>query len=119
MSTEYDFEKLKVYQEATALVQRIYEVSMHFPSNEQFGITSQLRRAALSTALNIAEGKGRFHTKVFIQFLYQARGSAYEQIALIKLSYKLKYLENQVQEDLLQAVDQILIKINNLIKAMK
>ncbi len=67
---EYQFEKLSVYQGAMELTESIYRETKDFPKEEMFGITSQIRRAAMSIALNIAEGKGRYHTKVFVQFLY-------------------------------------------------
>jgi len=74
-----------VYQESLELVEIVYKVTRDFPKEEVFGIVSQLRRAAVSVSLNIAEGKGRFHTKVFVQFLYQARGSLYETMTLNKI----------------------------------
>ena len=119
MVTEYDFEKLRVYQESLDLAEKIYEVTSTFPVSEQFGLTSQLRRAALSIPLNIAEGKGRYHTKVFVQFLYQARGSLYEVIALLKFGHRIKYLTKQAFEDLMHSVDQISSKLSNLIKTFK
>ena len=115
----YTFEKLQVYQESMELVEKIYQITKDFPSFEQFGITSQLRRAALSISLNIAEGKGRYHTKIFLQFLYQARGSLYETIALIKLSHRLKYLDKPSEQELLSLSDTISTKLSNLINSMK
>ncbi|NLE64299.1 MAG: four helix bundle protein, partial [Elusimicrobia bacterium] len=67
---EYDFEKLHVYQKSLILVERVYAATKDFPKEEQFGVTSQIRRASLSIPLNIAEGKGRYHKKVLVQFLY-------------------------------------------------
>lgn len=116
---EYEFEKLKVYQEAMDLTERIYKITRDFPKEEQFGVIAQLRRAALSIALNIAEGKGRYHTKIFIQFLYQARGSLYETITLLKMSFRLKYLTEIVEQELLEIANHVAIKLNNLINSMK
>ena len=56
---KYDFENLQVYQEGMDLVEKVYWATKNFPSEEQFGIISQMRRAAVSVPLNIAEGKGR------------------------------------------------------------
>ncbi len=117
--TEYNFEKLEVYQKAMDLAEAIYKLTDKFPSNEQFGIISQLRRAALSIPLNISEGKGRYHTKIFLQFLYQARGSLYEVITLLKLSLRLHYLTQDKAQGLLQMSDKISLQLSNLINSMK
>lgn len=102
------------------LVQQVYCATQQFPKDEQFGITSQIRRAAVSVPLNIAEGKGRFHTKSFIQFLYQARGSLFEVITLIKLSEKLKYFKEKKEvENILVICDSLTKKINALVSSMK
>ena len=119
MENEYNFEKLQVYQEGMNLVEEIYRITRNFPKEEQYGMIAQIRRAALSVPLNIAEGKGRFHTKIFIQFLYQARGSLYEVMALIKLSLRLAYLKEQETKELLTRCRAISIKISNLINSMK
>ena len=113
----YDFEKLTVYQESLSLVELVYQATRDFPKEEMFGLISQVRRAAMSVSLNIAEGKGRFYTKVFVQFLYQARGSLYETMTLIKLSNRLEYLKES--RSLLDKCDVIAIQLNNLIKTMK
>ena len=69
---------LEVWKEARILSKEIYLISSSFPSEERFGLTSQIRRAAISVPSNIAEGCGRNHTKDSIQFFYIARGSIYE-----------------------------------------
>src|SRR3989338_5386151 len=101
MEIEYEFEKLKVYQEGMDLTEQIYKTTRDFPKEEQFGIIAQIRRAALSVPLNIAEGKGRFYTKIFLQFLYQARGSLYEVMVLLKMSRRLEYLDKGTANSLL------------------
>ena len=119
MSTEYNFEKLRVYQEALDFAETIYQNTQGFPDRENFGITSQIRRAAVSISSNLAEGSGRHHTKVFLEFLYQSRGSLYEVMTLIKLSQRLKYLDSQTKEELLRLSDQIAIKLSNLINSLR
>lgn len=69
------FENLQVWQKGITLVKQVYKVTRNFPKDEQFGLISQIRRAAVSIPVNIAEGKGRYHKKEYIQFLYTARGS--------------------------------------------
>ena len=116
---EYHFEKLKIWQLGMELGERVYRLTRDFPREEQFGIISQIRRATLSVPLNIAEGKGRYHTKAFIQFLYQARGSLYEVITLAKISQKLKYLNEHETEELLGLCGNISGGLNGLISSMK
>ncbi len=116
---EYHFEKLKIWQMGMELVERIYKLTKDFPKDEQFGIISQIRRAAVSVPLNIAEGKGRYHTKSFIQFLYQARGSLYEVITLIKVSHKLAYIEDKESKELQELCGNIVGGLNGLVSSMK
>jgi len=75
------FQDLKVWQKAMELVYRIYEATQVFPKHELYGLTNQVRRAAVSIASNIAEGKGRSTGKDLGLFLHHARGSLF-------LSYK-------------------------------
>jgi four helix bundle protein len=72
------YRELIVWQEATAMVTEIYGATQGFPREEMFGLTSQLRRSAVSVASNIAEGQGRLSRGEFRQFLRQARGSLIE-----------------------------------------
>ena len=67
-------EKLKVWQGAIELVVKIYKITGSFPHDERFGLTSQIRRAAVSIAANIAEGAGRDSPKEFTYFLSNAQG---------------------------------------------
>lgn len=66
---------LEVWKLAMALVEKVYQLTNSFPKVEQFGLTSQIRRSAVSVPSNIAEGAGRQNTKEFIQFLYISLGS--------------------------------------------
>ena len=66
--------QLTVWQDSIALVKRVYELTGGFPREELFGLTSQMRRAAVSVASNIAEGSAREGDKEFLRFLYIARG---------------------------------------------
>jgi four helix bundle protein len=67
-----------VWQEAMSLAENCYRLTKGFPREELFGLTSQIRRSAVSVAANIAEGHGREHTKSFIQYLRIAQGSVKE-----------------------------------------
>lgn len=68
-------QELHVWQHAMDLVEQIYTLTKHFPSEERYGLTSQMRRCAISIPSNIAEGAARGSTKDFIRFLFIARGS--------------------------------------------
>ena len=115
----YEFEKLKVWQSAMGLAKKIYLITRNFPDDEKYGMVSQIRRAAVSVSLNIAEGRGRYYDKVFVQFLYQSRGSLYEVITLIKLSCELGYLSDKEAKELLVDCDNISGMLSGLIKAIK
>ncbi|WP_051590780.1 four helix bundle protein [Flavobacterium daejeonense] len=73
-----DYNKLEVWIEARKLVNLLYESSKLFPKEEMFGLTNQMRRAAISIPSNIAEGCGRQISKDTLQFLHISRGSLYE-----------------------------------------
>lgn len=72
------YRDLRVWQDAMELTQMIYEVTSSFPKDEVFGLTNQLRRAAVSIPSNIAEGHARESTKEYLQFISVARGSLAE-----------------------------------------
>ena len=86
-----DFRKLVAWQKADDLVVMVYQVTEGFPSHEQFGLTSQMRRAVVSVAANIAEGCGRHTLKDFRRFLYLSRGSLNEVEYFIHLAARLDY----------------------------
>lgn len=83
---------LEIWKRSVALVTFIYEVTQSFPREEIYGLTSQVRRSAVSIPSNISEGAGRKHSKEFIQFLYVALGSIAELETQIIISENLKYL---------------------------
>ena len=116
---EFHFERLTVWQAAMELVAQIYEATRRFPPQERFGLIDQLHRAAVSVVANIAEGKGRYHTKEFLQLLYIARGSLYEAISLIKIAASLKYLDCKIESSLLSACQQTLSQLSGLINSLK
>lgn len=87
-----DFKELEVWRRAIELVASIYELSGGFPESEKFGLTNQLRRAAVSIPSNIAEGSARHHAKDFIHFLRIADGSAAEVETQLIIASKLKYI---------------------------
>ena len=94
------YRDLKVWQKAMDQAVFVYEVSRSFPSDERFGLTAQLRRAAVSVAANIAEGHGRTHKGEYANHLSIARGSLNEVQTLSLIAYRLSYLNDHQNEDL-------------------
>jgi four helix bundle protein len=88
----FDFEKLDVYQEALSFADSVYELSAQFPRDELYGLTGQLRRAAMSIAANIAEGSGR-SKKEFVHYLKIARTSVYECVPLLTVAHRQGYFD--------------------------
>ncbi|MCX2679752.1 four helix bundle protein [Galbibacter sp. EGI 63066] len=90
---------LKVWQESMDLVEKTYKLTATFPSYEQYGLTVQMRRCAISIPSNIAEGSGRKGSKELVRFLYIAMGSLSELETQIEISYRLKYTEDVTELD--------------------
>lgn len=114
----FGFEQLQVYHRAVAYVAQVYKVSEQFPSVERFGLTSQLRRAAASVALNIAEGKGRGTDRDFARFLYQARGSLLESVSALDLALALGFLEASKIVPLKSEASDLQTKLNALLRTL-
>jgi len=88
------YEDLKVWRRAMDLVLQVYRCTRSFPREEIYGLTSQMRRSAVSIPNNIAEGKGRFSRKELLQFLFHARGSLLELRTQIKIARELGFLRD-------------------------
>lgn len=86
------YEDLKVWQKAMELVYSVYELTQRFPKDEQYGLTSQIRRAAVSVPSNVAEGKGRRTNKDTVVFLCHARGSLFEVNTQLLIAKHLGYI---------------------------
>jgi four helix bundle protein len=89
-----DYKNIKGFQLADELVIHVYRLTKGFPSDEQYGLISQIRRAAVSVPANIVEGASRQHKKEHLNFLYNARGSLAEIEYFLHLSNKLGYFHN-------------------------
>jgi len=115
----YRFEKLIAWQKAMNFCLKIYAVTKSFPKEELYGITSQIRRATTSIALNIAEGSACPSKKEFIRFLYISLRSQYEVVTLIKLCHRLKLLEDRQNDELLDAAGEVGRLVQGLINSLK
>lgn len=101
-----------------AFVLEVYRRTQAFPKIETYGLTSQLRRAAVSVPSNIAEGQARRTTGEFKQFLGNARGSLVEVETQILIAHDLGYLEHDQTETLLEAAAEIGRMLNGLLSAL-
>ena len=86
------YKELNVWQKAYQLCIAIYKITKDFPKEEIYGLTSQMRRTAVSIPANIAEGYGRRSTQDYLRFLHIAMSSNYELQTLLEIAYNLKYL---------------------------
>jgi len=93
------FEDLDVWQIGKVLTLKIYELTLHFPKEEVYGMTSQVRRAALSVPANIAEGFGRYHFMDKAKFYLNARGSLYELKSHLLIAQELRFIKNGFEDD--------------------
>lgn len=103
----HKFKELKVWQKGRVLVKEIYQVTHNYPKDELFGITSQMRRAAVSIPTNIAEGCGRNSDKELSRFLDIANGSAFELETMVILSLDLEFLSQEDFEKFDEKLDEI------------
>ena len=114
-----DYTELIAWQRAMDFVEAVYQVSRTFPKDELFGLTSQVRRAAVSMPSNIAEGQSRRSTKEFLQFLSVARGSLSEVETQLVISKRLNYLSSDQLSDLQHKSSELGRLINGLSNAIQ
>ena len=110
---------LIVWQKSMALVKRVYEVTRAFPHEEMFGLTSQMRRAAVSIPSNIAEGYGRIYDKERINFLSIAPGSASELETQLMISEDLGFTVNSDIAELSSLNNEVIRMLTSLIKGIR
>ena len=109
------YEDLKVWRRAMDLVLRVYEYTRTFPREETYGLTSQMRRCAVSVPSNIAEGKGRYSRKELVQFLFRARGSLLELRTQITIARELRLLPEVQGQELAELAGEVGRLLNGLI----
>ena len=112
------YQDLLVWKKGIFLVKEIYSLTKYFPSDEKFGLTSQMRRAAVSIPSNIAEGQARRTTPDFIRFISMAEGSLAELHTQITISVELEFCGKNKVTDLLAAVDELRRMINALCRTL-
>jgi four helix bundle protein len=112
------YKDLVAWQKAMDLVTATYRFTAGFPKEEQFGLTSQLRRAAVSIPSNIAEGQGRLSEKEFRYFLGQARGSLMEVETQLQIAQNLGYLQAEQTKELLSGCAEVGRILNGLLSSI-
>jgi len=116
---EQKFRKLNVWTKAMDFIEEVYKITNGFPSKELYGLTSQLRRAAISIALNIAEGSGSDSDAEFNRFLNISLRSSYEVMCGIEVAGRLKYCNEQEVVSLLTKCEELSAMISGLKKKLK
>lgn len=119
MATINSYKDLIVWQKAIELTVEVYKLSSHFPKEEVYALTSQIRRAACSISLNIAEGFGRNTTKSYVSFLYIAEGSLREVESAIILSNRLGFLIESNCEKVNSLIEEEMKMFKVLIKKLE
>ncbi len=114
-----DYKKLKVWEDAHKFTIDIYNITQKFPNNEQYGLTSQIRRSSSSIATNIVKGCGQLDNGNLIRFLGIAKGSAFETEYQLLLSKDLGYIDINEYNILTEKIKSIIRRLNNLIKSLK
>ncbi|MBI5055518.1 MAG: four helix bundle protein [Nitrospirae bacterium] len=112
------FRDLTIWQDAIKLVKVIYETTKTFPSAETYGLTSQIRRAAVSVPSNIAEGHIRNHRAEFKQFLFIALGSLAELETQMIIASELGYMDEESKEKIIERITVIGRQIRSLVSKL-
>ena len=121
---DFYYRKLLVYQHAMMLLEDVYNLTKKFPSQELYGLTNQIQRAAISIPSNIAEGMGRFSIKDRIRFIDISNGSLMEVMCQLEIAHRLGYIsdeELQIQDTKIATIAKMVLglrknleeKINN------
>jgi len=113
------FRDMPVWQSAMAAAERVYALTEKLPRKEDYGFTSQIRRAALSISANIAEAFGRNHTLDKVNFYYIARGSVTETQSHLEYGRRVGYLSASAVQDLTDGLEKVHADLNRVIATLK
>lgn len=113
------FRELIVWQKSMSYVTEIYKISKSFPKEELFGLTSQMRRSAISVPSNISEGYGRQGLNDYIRFLNIAIASLFEPQTQVEISYNLEYISKVTFTELFELSREIERMLSSLIRKLK
>jgi four helix bundle protein len=113
------FEDLEVWRKGMDLVMQVYGLTKPFPSDERYGLTAQLRRAAVSIPSNIAEGRGRFGLRSFLYHLSVATGSLMELETQLRIAARLEYLKPEQARTLLEQLGEVRRLLAGLVRSLR
>jgi four helix bundle protein len=113
-----NYNDLLAWQKARDLVKVVYRATERFPAREAYGLTQQLRRAAVSVPSNIAEGYGRGARREYVRFLRTARGSLYEVQTQLLLAQDLGYLSEEAAGEAMKPAIQCCQLLNGLLRGL-
>jgi len=119
VALKHNFRKLVIWQEARELVKITYSITEKFPKTEIYGLSNQLQRCSVSIASNIAEGSARNSNKHFVQYLETALGSCFEYETQLICAFDLKYINNEVFEEIEKNIQKIQAMISNFKNTLK
>ena len=112
------YRDLLIWQRGMALVTYVYSLTKLFPKDEQYSITSQIRRSAVSIPSNIAEGFGGHHKQDYLRFLEIARGSLYELQTQLEISKNVNYLNKEELTKTIEMCNELEKMLNSFIKTI-
>jgi len=112
------YRQLDIWKKGIELVKDVYRVTNSFPKEELYGLTNQMKRAAVSIPSNIAEGFRRQHNNEFRQFLHITLGSCAELETQVTIAKELGYIGEQIESELLEKSDHLCRMTRNLIKKL-
>lgn len=115
----HKFKELEIWKRSRLFCTTIYAISAFFPDNEKFGLTNQIRRAAVSVPSNIAEGSSRQSNKEFCRFLEIAIGSCYEIETQLLIATDLNFITKQSSNETIQELNEIVKMISKFKSNLK
>ncbi|MDD2680433.1 MAG: four helix bundle protein [Candidatus Omnitrophica bacterium] len=116
----FNFENLEVWKKSVTFAEKVLRIIELIRSkHKHYRLIEQLESSSTSVALNIAEGKGRYSKREFVQFLYIARGSLYETVALLIILDKIDLIDEQQMQDIRYSASEIIKMLSGLINAIK
>jgi four helix bundle protein len=109
----FKFEELNVYKKSKESVNSVYKITKTWPKDEMYGLTDQIRRAAVSISLNIAEGSSRRGTE-FGHFIDIAKGSCYECVAIMEIAKSNNYLNTEIFQEMYSRFEELARMLSSL-----
>lgn len=119
LNNMHNFRNMRIWHESIDLLEKIHSITKSYPSDERYGLISQMRRSASSIPSNIAEGSSRDSQKEFKHFLSISLGSAFELFTHLEISNRMGYIDEKIKNELMQSTNEIERKISSFRKQLK